>query len=262
MELVFLGTGTSVGVPVVGCECTVCTSEDERNRRTRSSVVVRTDSASVLIDTPPELRLQLLREDIRSVDFVLYTHAHADHIMGLDDLRPLCKANGGELPVYGNRDTVENLRRRFDYVFNPTPNDSWTPSLSLNALRNPETLEGVPVRPLPVRHGNLTIYGYRIGPLAYISDVSRIPQETMQLLDDLDVLVLDALRPEPHPTHFHLEQALETARRIDAGRTYFTHLTHEIDHATVERRLPESVSLAYDGLAVTVPEGSKLTDVA
>lgn len=257
MEVTFLGSGTSVGVPVIGCECEVCTSRDPRNERTRSSIHVSTEYASLLIDTPPELRLQMLREGLSTVDFVLYTHAHADHIMGLDDLRPLCKENGGNLPVYGQPKTLETLEQRFSYVFEPVPNDSWTPNLTLHPLTEPRTIREFPVRPLPVQHGEIKIYGYRMGPIAYLSDVSSIPESTMKQLRDLDLLVLDCLRHEPHPTHLHLNRALEVARQIDANRTYFTHLAHEIEYKEVTRNLPEDVGLAYDGLRLTVPKGDE-----
>lgn len=252
MKVTFLGTGTSLGVPVVGCRCGVCTSDDPKNRRTRSSIYVETDQTRLLIDTATELRLQLLREGIDRVDFILFTHAHADHVLGLDDVRPLNSLMDGAIDCFAKPDVLERIREKFDYVFEDTANDSWKPNITLNPMESAREINGLNVIPLPVMHGNLPIYGYRIGPLAYINDVSHIPPGTMDKLGNLEVLVLDALRQRPHPTHFHLDEAVENARSIGARRTYFTHLTHDMEHGRVNASLPENMQLAYDGLRLDI----------
>lgn len=252
MELTFLGTGTSVGVPVIGCECEVCTSNNPKNTRTRSSVYIEYEDRSFVIDTSVDFRQQMLREDINHLDFILFTHAHADHIMGLDDVRPLNSLHGESLDCYGQPETLEVIRDTFDYIFKETPNESWKPEIELFPIESKQTIDGVPVEPLPVKHGNIGIYGYRIGRLAYISDVSHIPDDTLGLLDNLEVLVLDALRDKNHPTHFTIEQAIDTARKIDADRTYFTHMTHDHGHEALTERVPPTIQPAHDGLTLTI----------
>lgn len=252
MKLTFLGTGTSIGVPVIGCDCRVCQSENPKNKRLRSSVHVETEKVSFVIDTSVDFRQQMLREDIDRIDFILFTHAHADHIMGLDDVRPLNSLHGEPIDCYGQPKTLEIIRDTFDYIFEETPNDSWKPEITLNPIETPTEIDGMTITPLPVRHGNIEIYGYRIGDLAYISDVSEIPERTHPNLQDLDVLVLDALRDDDHPTHFTVEQAVEEAEKIGANHTYFTHMTHDVGHEEMEERLPETIEPAYDGLRLRI----------
>ncbi len=255
MKLIFLGSGTSSGVPVIGCGCAVCKSRDPRNQRTRPSVLLQVPGGNILIDTAPELRLQLLRECVGRVDALLFTHYHADHIFGLDDVRVLNFAIGGPLPVYAERTVQRVLRRTFSYAF-----DSWShkiprggvPRLDFRTInvRRPFEVLGRQCIPIRLLHGRFRVLGFRFGNLAYCTDVNRIPRHSMRLLAGLDVLVLDALRDRPHPTHFSLSESLEVVAQLRPRRCFFTHITHELDHATTNARLPDGVELAYDGLRV------------
>ena len=251
-RLTFLGTGTSHGVPVIGCDCAVCTSTDPRNQRTRSSVLVEWQGRNLLVDTATELRLQALRANLRRVDAILFTHSHADHICGLDDVRRFNDLKRASIPCYGNRQTIENLARQFWYVFAETQRGGGKPRLDLIAVEPDRLISvlGLEVRPIPALHGSLEVLGYRFGDLAYVTDCSAIPDQSLALLEGLDVLVLDALRWRPHPTHFSVDQALEVVDRVKPSRTYFTHICHDLDHEETNLRLPEGVELAYDGLAV------------
>lgn len=252
MIVTFLGTGTSTGVPVPTCTCDVCRSTDPRDARLRPSVLLSWDDRGVLVDTSTDLRQQALRHGLMGLDAVIYTHAHADHIFGLDDLRMFNWRRGGAIPVYGSAITLEAIRRTFWYVFEDVEAGGGKPLLTLHEVRAPFPLLGRTVIPVPLQHGRLPILGYRIGGFAYLTDVSAIPEESYALLSDLDVLVLSALRHRPHPTHLHLARALEEAARIGATRTLFTHIAHEISHAAVAPSLPHGVELAYDGLALEV----------
>ena len=251
MKLLFLGTGTSHGIPMIGCDCSVCRSSDSRDKRSRPSVVVQYGGRSVLIDTAPELRLQCLDCNIEHVDAVLYTHHHADHIAGLDDLRRFNVSGQGPLPVYAAQDTLDRLTVMFDYAFRYDPDyPSAKPALEPRLIDGPWDLYGQRVEPIPLLHGELPVLGFRFGRLAYCTDCSRIPDASWKLLADLDVLVLDGLRKRPHPTHFNLEQAVEAAGRIGARQTYFTHVAHELGHAETNANLPPNMALAYDGQVV------------
>jgi phosphoribosyl 1,2-cyclic phosphate phosphodiesterase len=257
MRLTFLGTGTSFGVPQIGCECVVCRSADPRDRRTRSAALVETGGGTILIDTPPELRLQLLAAGITRVDAVLYTHEHADHTMGIDDLRIFSVRQRPPLPVYGPPETLERLRTSFRYIFDDAmrPYEGTSkPTLDLHAIEpgRPLDVAGVELLPLAFRHGHLRVYGYRMGPLAYITDVKAIPEAERTHLQGLDVLVLNALWWRPHPTHLSIAEAVRTAQELGARRTYLTHLTHETGHAELAGQLPDGVMPAYDGLTVEV----------
>jgi len=255
MRVILLCTGTSHGIPMISCDCPVCTSSDPRDRRTRTSVVVQTGGKSLLIDTAPELRLQCLACDIRRVDAVLFTHDHADHIVGLDDLRRFNALQKQTLPCYGDRTTLATLERMFGYAFKDNPDyPSAKPHLTLEPVNGPFEAAGVPVTPIPLLHGSMPVLGFRIGRFAYCTDVSTIPEGSMALLAGLEVLILDGLRRRPHPTHFNLAQAVEAAGRIGAKQTYFTHIAHELPHGATNAALPPGMALGYDGQVIEIAE--------
>jgi len=248
MLVTLLGTGTSFGVPIIACDCPTCTSTDPRDRRTRTGVHIDHEGHGLLIDTPPELRLQCIAHGIRRVNAVFYTHAHADHIMGLDDLRRFNWIHRAPIPCFGNQETLDVLKQVFAYAVADNPdNPSYTPDLRLECIESPRDFHGLEIIPVPLFHGDLPVLGYRIGPFAFLTDCNHIPDTSLALLEDLDMLVLDALRPSPHPTHFSLPEAVEMAGKIGARRTCFTHMTHEVKHAETSARLPEGMELAYDG---------------
>lgn len=245
-----LGSGTSHGVPMIGCRCLVCTSDDPRNWRARPCVLLELPEGNVLIDTPPELRLQCIRFGVERVDAVLYTHAHADHLFGLDDLRRFNELQGKAIPLYGEREVLETIRRAFAYVFQPTQVGGGKPLLHLHPIEGEIHLCGARIEPLRVYHGLLPILAFRVGGFAYVTDVSRIPPETEARLQGLEWLLLDAVRYAPHPTHYCLEQAVEVVRRLKPRRAAFVHLSHDYDHETVNAQLPDGMELAYDGMRV------------
>ena len=254
MRLVFLGTGTSYGVPQIGCACRTCTSPDARDRRTRSAALIESGGRRMLIDTPPELRLQLVAAGVSTLDAVLFTHAHADHVHGIDDLRAISVRRGAALDVYGAADTLSELERRFPYIFDHTPPQPGTskPQLAARALKpDCETeIAGMPVRALPLPHGTDTVLGYRVGSIAYLTDAKAVPEEARARLAGLEVLVLNALLPRPHPLHLSIPEAVAAAQQIGARRTFLTHLTHDTPHAELAARLPAGIAPAYDGLVV------------
>jgi phosphoribosyl 1,2-cyclic phosphate phosphodiesterase len=254
MRITFLGTGTSHGIPVIGCDCEVCRSPNPWDQRYRASVFVEVRGLKLLIDASPELRLQAVRAGIGQADAMLLTHAHADHIGGLDDLRIFSERSGRHFPIYGPAAALARVRERFDYAFRRTQAGGGKPQLDLHAVAGTFRLGPVEVTPLPVWHGRLRVFGFRLGKFAYITDVSRIPAETYPKLRNLEVLVLDALRHEPHATHFHVARALEEARRIGAKRTFFTHICHRLGHAATQAVLPKRVFLARDGLVLKLPD--------
>ena len=259
MRLTLLGTGTSMGVPQIGCGCAVCRSTDPRDRRTRSSALIESADTTLLVDTPPELRLQVLRAGVTHLDAVLYTHQHADHVHGIDDLRSFSLLRRSPLPSFGPPANVEHLRTAFQYIFDeqvvPLPGTS-KPRLTLTALAPgvPVNVAGVDVLPIAFEHGPVTVYGYRIGPLGYITDVKRVDNRATALLSGVRVLVLNALWWRPHPTHLSIDEAIATARAIGAERTLLTHLTHETGHQDLLDRLPPGVEPGSEGLTVEVPE--------
>jgi phosphoribosyl 1,2-cyclic phosphate phosphodiesterase len=258
MRLTFLGTGTSFGVPQIGCDCAVCRSADPRDKRTRSGALLEAAGSTLLLDTPPELRLQLIAGGFTSVDAVLYTHEHADHINGIDDLRMFSVRQRRPLPVYGPPETLERIRTSFTYIFDDAirPYEGTSkPTLELHPVEPNRLLRvaGIEMLPLAFQHGHLRVYGYRFGALAYITDVKTIPDAERERLRDLDVLVINALWWRPHPTHLSIGEAVETARQLGARRTYLTHLTHETGHAALADRLPPDIMPAYDGLTVEIP---------
>ncbi len=252
MKVTFLGTGTSYGVPVIGCDCEVCQSKDPRNHRTRASILIETDNLHLLIDTATEFRLQALRAGVKKIDAVLYTHCHADHVFGFDDLRAFSYHSGKAVPFYGNYDTIAEMLQVFGYVFRKTQVGGGKPLVKPVVVDGPFQVEGVAIIPVPAYHGNLPIYGYRMGDLAYITDCSRLPQPSLELLTGLKVLILGVIRYEPHPSHMHVDAALELVAKLKPQQAYFTHVTHLLDHETTNSKLPEAVSLAYDGLIITI----------
>ncbi|MFH1748660.1 MAG: MBL fold metallo-hydrolase [Planctomycetota bacterium] len=253
LRLTILGSGTSHGIPMIGCDCAVCRSTDPRDQRSRTSALFSYDGHHLLIDTSPELRLQCVACDVRQVDAILFTHGHADHVMGLDDVRRFNWLQGGVLSVYGDANTLALLRRMFDYAFQEDPEyPSAKPMLRTVEISGPFELFGRQIIPIPYLHGSLPVLGYRIGDIAYCPDCSHIPEESRRLLTGLEVLVLDGLRRRPHPTHFNLERAIAEAHRIGARQTYFTHITHELGHAATESELPVGMALAYDSLVCEV----------
>lgn len=249
----FLGTGTSVGVPMLGCSCATCTSLDPRNHRYRTAALITTPRGRILIDTPPELRLQLLRAGAPFVHAVLHTHYHADHLFGLDDVRLFPKALGGPLPLYCNEETEQKIRETFAYAF--TPGAERAPLGVLPRLQfmridgAPFEVLGERVVPIPLEHSSFHVLGFRFDDVAYCTDVSRIPESSWPLLADLRVFVVDALRFKPHPAHFSLDEALDVIARLRPRQAYLTHLSHELEHEATGRRLPPGVALAHDGLS-------------
>lgn len=261
MRLRFLGTGTSFGVPVIGCDCAVCTSPDPRDRRLRHAALLEDGVRTLLVDTPPELRLQLVAARVRRLDAVWYTHCHADHVHGVDDLRAFSvRRSAGEeaVAVYASADCMEVLRSRFAYVFDPSvrPMKGTTkPEAELRSFRAYEPLQvaGMAMTPLPVPHGEVDAYGFRVGDLGYITDGKRLPPRTLELLRGVRTLVLNALWfGHPHPTHFNVEEAVEAAREVGAERTYLTHLSHRVSQQQLDESLPEGIYGAYDGLELEV----------
>jgi phosphoribosyl 1,2-cyclic phosphate phosphodiesterase len=263
IELTFLGTGTSAGVPMIACDCAVCTSANPLNHRTRPSVFVRYagprgSTTTVLIDTSPELRLQALATGLKKIDAVVYTHAHADHIMGLDDLRRFNAVQGGALDLWADAGTYATLSTCFAYAFKePEPElKMFRPHLEHRVIHGPFVIGGVTWTPIPLIHGKMHVLGFRIGNLAYCTDVSEIPESSYAPLEGLDILVLDALQWKKHATHLTLEEALAAAARLRPKRTYFTHIAHGIEHEEVSRLLPRGVALAYDGLVISTKDAA------
>jgi phosphoribosyl 1,2-cyclic phosphate phosphodiesterase len=248
-KLTVLGSGTSMGVPTIGCDCAVCRSSDPRDRRTRPSVLIEYGGKSVLIDTTPDFREQAIRENIRSLDAVLYTHTHADHILGIDDLRPLSfRHKPGKLPLYARPDVVEFIRNMFRYIFDAEYKFGGLPQVELKPLDGPLVLFGARFEPVTVIHGETEIYGYRFGSAAYLTDHSVVPEASFEQLRDLDILFLDALRHKPHPTHSTVENSLRIVERVKPRRAFFTHICHDLPHEETNASLPANVRLSYDGM--------------
>ncbi len=251
MRVVFLGTGTSHGVPMIGCACAVCRSSDPRDARLRPSIFIETSDARLLVDAGPDLRVQAIRHEIAHVDAILFTHGHADHILGMDDVRRFNTLRKAAMPCYADEQTLGEIRRMFAYVFDPaTPKGGGLPQLELFRIVGSFCIGASEVQPVPLWHGTRQILGFRIGAFAYLTDCSGIPDESWPLLTGVETVVLDALRDTPHPTHFSIEEAVAAARRLGAGRTYFTHMCHDLSHEATCARLPEGITLAYDGLAI------------
>ncbi len=247
LNITLLGTGTSTGVPVVGCRCPVCRSTDSRNRRTRCSVLLNYDGHNLLIDTATDLRQQALREDIRHIDAVFYTHCHADHVHGIDDLRGFNVPGGNPIPLYAAPETLTSLRRNFSYIFDQHQQPGYVPKLTLHPMHGAMNLFGLEIIPIPLHHGEQLATGYRCGPVAYLTDCNGIPDSSLTLLSDLQLLILDGLRFRPHPTHFNISAAVAIAQSIGAKQTLLTHLSHDVDHSRADADLPEGINLAFDG---------------
>ena len=257
LKITVLGSGTSVGVPTLGCHCSVCTSTDPRDNRLRPSVLVSYQEHRVIIDTTPDFRTQALRARLERVDAVLYTHAHFDHIMGLDDVRPFNFRQKGRIPIYAAPDTMAAIQRVFEYIFDDAEKESNVAKLDPRLIDGaPLDLFGLEFLPVPVLHGSRTIYGFRFGGAAYLTDHSAIPESSLDLLRGLDVLFLDALRYKPHPTHSTVARSLETVERLAPRRAFFTHICHDLAHDRAESMLPPHVRLAYDGMEILVDGGT------
>jgi phosphoribosyl 1,2-cyclic phosphate phosphodiesterase len=267
LTVTLLGTGTSHGVPAIGCDCAVCHSPDPRDRRLRPSILIELGAASaaalppvaaatrtILVDTSTDLRAQALQHDIRRVDAILFTHSHADHVLGLDEVRRYNAMQRASLPCYADEATLADLRRMFGYIFDAsTTVAGGIPQLTPYRIAGRFTLGGVEVVPVPILHGRRPILGFRLGAFAYLTDCSRIPDESWPLLEGIRVLVLDALRDRPHPTHFSVAEALGVVARLGPERAYFTHICHDLPHGATCARLPRGVELAYDGLVLEIP---------
>ncbi len=254
-QLVFLGTGTSVGVPAIGCGCETCQSTNPKNKRTRCGLVLGLPEGNLLVDTPPDLRSQLLRERLGIIHAVLYTHEHADHVFGLDDLRLFPFYLGHPVPLYCEEIVEARIRKSFDYAFEVRPNmhAGGVPQLAFHTIRSHETFRilGAEVTPIRLNHGpNFRVLGFRFGNVAYCTDTNEIPPSSMALLERLDVLILDALRHRPHSTHFSLAEAIAVAEQLRPRRTIFTHMSHELEHEATNAKLPDGMELAYDGMRV------------
>lgn len=264
MRLTFLGTGTSFGVPVVGCSCDVCTSADPRDRRSRHGALLELPGGRLLVDTPPELRVQLLREGVERVDAVWLTHPHADHLHGFDDLRVFTTRLRLTLPAFLAREHAGEVEERFPYIFSDfqPPAGTTKPRIRLHPFETGREVEvlGAPFRPLALPHGPMTTYGFRVGSLGYVTDAKRLPDRALEILRGVDTLVLNALWwGNPHPTHFNVEEAVAAAERVGARRTYLVHLTHRLGHQSLAEALPDHVQPAWDGLSVELPDPPETT---
>lgn len=252
MTLTFLGSGTSGGVPMLGCSCRVCTSSNPRDKRTRPSLLVEFADRAVVIDTSPDFRFQALREAIQRLDAVVFTHAHADHVLGLDDVRGFYFRQADPIPVYADRSTMDRIRQIFSYIFDGNYPYGGVAKLDPHIVDGPFDLWGWRWVPVPVLHGRMPVLGFRIGKAAYVTDFSTIPDNSLEMLRDLDVLILDALRAKTHPTHSSIAQSLELVEWLKPRRAFFTHIAHETPHEETEARFPSHVRLAYDGLKLSL----------
>jgi phosphoribosyl 1,2-cyclic phosphate phosphodiesterase len=252
MRLTVLGSGTSMGVPTLGCHCRVCESKNPLDKRLRPSVMLAFGGRVVLIDTTPDFRTQAMREKIDRLDAVLFTHGHADHILGLDDIRPYNLKQGGTIPAYASERTLAILRRTFAYIFSGEPTESSVPGVDLREVDGPFEVFGLPITPVPANHGPDGVLGYRFGQAAYLTDFSKVPDSSKELLRGLDDFILDALRYVPHPMHSTVDQSLGLVKELKPRRAWFTHICHDLGHEETNARLPENVRLAYDGLKLEV----------
>ncbi len=247
LKITILGSGTSTGIPVIGCQCPVCRSSHPYNQRTRCSLLISSGPYNILIDTSTDLRQQALREDIRRVDAVFYTHGHADHLHGIDDLRAFNITRKTPIPIYASKETLEHINHSFGYIFEHKEHTTFIPKLRLNPMPERVKIGTIEMIAVPLQHGCGKSTGYRCGPVAYLTDCNAIPERSLDLLQGLDLLILDGLRYKPHQTHFNIPQAIEMAQRIGAKRTLLTHLSHDIEHLQVNAQLPQGIELAHDG---------------
>ncbi len=252
MKITFLGTGTSYGVPMVGCGCRVCTSDNPKNSRTRSSIIISAGEYNILIDAATELRIQCLKNSVKSLDAVLLTHSHADHVLGFDDLRHFNRARKDNIPVYGSQETVNNVYRMFSYAFREVSSNGSKPRVTLIPIDGKLNLSGNEIIPVDVMHGQEKVTAYRFSKFAYVTDVSQIPQDSAEKLKGLDLLIIAALRNTPHEKHFSVEQAIRVVSELKPKQTFFTHIAHEIEYEETNNTLPAGIKLAYDGLSVEV----------
>ena len=250
MKVIILGSGTSQGIPVIGCKCETCLSKNPKDKRLRTSAYIEVDGLKILIDTSIDFRQQMLKYNIIDLDVVLYTHHHVDHILGLDDLRQINQRLNKYIDLYGNEATMDEIKITFRYVFNKKLIFcKVVPLINLYKIENKKfKIKNVEIIPIEVRHGRIKIFGYRIGNFAYITDCSKVPESEIPKLENLEVLVVNALRRSPHPTHFNIEQAVELSQKVKPRMTYFTHMTHDINHDKINKTLPNNIELAYDGL--------------
>jgi phosphoribosyl 1,2-cyclic phosphate phosphodiesterase len=255
MNVRILGSGTSTGVPVIGCDCEVCSSTEQGNKRTRASILVEGPGGNILIDTSPDLRAQALANSVRRIDAVLYTHLHADHLHGIDDLRSFNRFKDGPIPCYGSKESVDGIERNFGYIFGrggSGDSGGWKPNLTLNVIETATSICGLDVMPVEVSHGTSTVLGYRMDNFAYLTDCNAIPEASMKLLKGVDTLVIGALRPRPHPSHFSIDEAIDASKAVGAKRTILTHMGHSVDYLKQKELLPAGVELAFDGMVVEI----------
>jgi len=254
MKVIILGCATSTGVPIIGCPCPVCVSDNPKNKRTRCSLFIHTGGKNILIDTSTDLRFQALRHGITRLDAVLYTHSHADHTHGIDELRTYNFINKTVIPCYGNAQTLSNIEKSFKYIFDGVHSAGGKPKLELTTVSGEFDIDGTNVIPVEINHADWMIYGYRIGNVAYLTDCSGIPEESMEKLKDLEVLIISALRYTPHTAHLNVEQAVETVGKINPKLAVFTHMGHELDYDKLSNELPEGIVPAYDGMEIELSE--------
>lgn len=252
LQITFLGTGTSHGVPVIACDCKVCQSNNPKNKRMRTSIHIKSKEYNLLIDTPPEMRLELIKNKIKHVDSVFMTHAHADHLMGFDDIRALNWFQGKEMPVYADQKTLENIKRVFPYIFTKKISGGGIPQVILKEIKTEFIFKDLKVTPIPIYHGKNKILAYRINNFAYLTDCSKIPKSSLELLKGIEYAAIDALRFKEHPTHMSVDQAVKLSQNLNLKHTYLTHISHNLDHEKLKDYLPLNISPAYDGLVLNL----------
>ncbi len=252
LNITILGSGTSTGVPIIGCRCAVCSSQDPRDNRTRSSALVSYQGKNILIDAATDLRQQALRHQLRQIDAVLFTHTHADHVNGIDDLRVFNMISGSSIPIYATGEDLHALHRSFSYIFDQEQDEGYRPQLIPRLIEGPFRLFGLDIVPIPLTHGLGTATGYRIGPFAYLTDCNEIPESSLALLQGVETLVIDGLRHRPHSSHFSIAQAIRSTDGLNVKKRWLTHLSHDVFHARDESRLPPNCFFAYDGLNINL----------